>query len=170
MIGNFLRGYIDGALSTLGIVVGASSAESPVIVAAAVGGTIANGIANILSASSAAKAEYHGELREVEKAMVGRDLTGTVIDKKISRQSMFAGMADGLATVVGGAIPILPLLFLSGNQAMFTSIGLVVLSVIIIGVYLGKISRRNLIISGLKMAVYSISVAVAVYFVQEIIV
>ena len=90
MIGNFLRGYIDGSLSTLGIVVGASSAESPVIVAAAVGGTIANGIANILSASSAAKAEYHGELREVEKAMVDKNLSGTVIDKKIEKQSMFA--------------------------------------------------------------------------------
>lgn len=170
MIGNFLRGYIDGALSTLGIVVGASSAESNVIVAAAVGGTIANGIANILSASSAAKAVYHGELREVEKAMVHGDLTGTLIDKKIGRQSMFAGAADGLATVIGGAVPILPLLFLSGSQALFTSVGLVVLSVMVIGVYLGKVSRRNLIISGLKMAVYSIFVAVAVYFVQEIIV
>ena len=170
MISNFLRGYIDGSLSTLGIVVGASSAESPVIVAAAVGGTIANGIANMLSASSAAKAEYHGELREVEKAMIDKDLTGTVIDKKIGRQSVLAGLADGLATVVGGAIPILPLLFLSGNQALFTSIGLVVLSVIIIGIYLGKLSKRNLIISVLKMAVYSISVAVAVYFIQEIIV
>jgi len=62
------------------------------------------------------------------------------------------------------------LLFLSGNQALFTSIGLVVLSVIVIGVYLGKISKRNLIISGLKMAIYGISVAVVVYFVQEIIV
>lgn len=170
MIGNFLRGYIDGALSTLGVVVGASSAESTVIVAAAVGGTIANGIANILSASSAAKAVYHGELREIEKAMVHGELTGTMIDKRIGRQTMFAGMADGLATVIGGAVPILPLLFLSGNQALFTSIGLVVLSVMAIGVYLGKLSRRNLIISGLKMAVYGISVAVAVYFIQEIIV
>jgi predicted membrane protein (TIGR00267 family) len=170
MIGNFLRGYIDGSLSTLGIVVGASSAESALIVAAAVGGTIANGIANSLSASSAAQAESHGQLREVEKAMVSKDLTGTVLDKKIGRQTMIAGMVDGLATIVGGAIPILPWLFLSGIQALFTSIGLVVLSVIVIGVYLGKVSRRNLIISGLKMAVYSISVAVAVYFVQELIV
>jgi predicted membrane protein (TIGR00267 family) len=170
MIGNFLRGYIDGALSTLGIVVGASSAESPIIVAAAVGGTIANGIANILSASSAAKAVSHGELREVEKAMVYGDLTGTMLDRKIGRQSMFAGLADGLATVIGGAIPIMPLLFLSGYQALFTSIGLVVLSVMVIGVYLGKVSRRNLIISGLKMGVYSISVAVVVYIVQKIIV
>ena len=170
MIGNFLRGYIDGALSTLGIVVGASSAESTVIVAAAVGGTIANGIANILSASSAAQAVYHGELREVEKAMVYGDLTGTTIDKKIGRQAMFAGMADGLATVIGGAVPILPLLFLTGNAALFSSIGLVVLSVVFIGVYLGKVSKRNLILSGLKMAVYSISVAVVVYFVQDIII
>jgi predicted membrane protein (TIGR00267 family) len=162
MIGNFLRGYIDGSLSTLGIVVGASSADSSVIIAAALGGTIANGIANLLSASSAAKAEYHGELREVEKAMVDKDLAGTVIDRKIGRQSMFAGIADGLATIVGGAVPILPMLFLSGNQALFTSIGLVVLSVIIIGIYLGKISRRNIVISALKM--------VAVYFIQEIIV
>ncbi|MBN2239836.1 MAG: VIT1/CCC1 transporter family protein [Dehalococcoidales bacterium] len=166
MIGNFLRGYIDGSLSTLGIVVGASSASESVIIAAAVGGTIANGIANILSASSAAKAESHSELRDIEKAMVTRDLTGTAADRKIGKQSLFAGIADGSATVVGGIVPILPLFLLDSNIAIWISIGLVVFTVVLIGLYLGKLSKQNLLISGIKMAVYSISVAVAVYFVQ----
>ena len=170
MIGNILRGYIDGSLSTLGIVVGASSAEAPVIIAAAVGGTIANGIANVLSASSAAKAEYHGELREVEKAMVTKDLSGTMADRIIDRKSMFEGMADGIATLFGGAVPILPMLFLDGTPALFTSIGLVVLSVVIIGIYLGRVSKRNILLSAAKMAVYTICVAVAVFFIQDIIV
>lgn len=170
MIGNVLRGYIDGSLSTLGIVIGASSAGSTVIIAAAVGGTIANGIANVLSASSATRAESHRELRDVEKAMVSKDLTGTIADKNIEKQSFIAGIADGIATIFGGAVPIIPLTFMNNAQAIWTSIGLVVISVIIIGVYLGKVAKRNLYLSALKMAIYTVSVAAAVYFIQGIIV
>ena len=170
MISHFLRGYVDGSLSTLGIVVGASSASSPIILAAAIGGTIANGISNTLSAISAVGAKQYKELRDVEKAMVGKELKGSELDKKIGRQTIFAGGADGLATIIGGAVPIAPYIFLSGLQAMSVSIGLVVITVFLIGMYIGKLSKRNVLLSALKMAVFGIVVAAVVYFIQSVIV
>jgi VIT1/CCC1 family predicted Fe2+/Mn2+ transporter len=41
--------------------------------------------------------------------------------------------------------------------------------VFLIGIYLGKVSRRNILLSGLKMAGFGIAVAVAVYFIQLLI-
>lgn len=170
MISNFLRGYVDGSLSTLGIVIGASSASPSIIIAAAVGGTLANGISNVLSAISAAGAEQYKELRDVEKAMVGKELKGSEPDRKIGRQTVIAGGADGLATIIGGAIPIMPYLFLTGLQAMSVSTGLVVMTVFLIGMYLGKLSKRNILLSALKMAVFGVVVAAVVYLIQSFIV
>jgi predicted membrane protein (TIGR00267 family) len=170
MIGNFLRGYIDGSLSTLGIVIGASSASSPIIIAAAVGGTLANGISNVLSAVSASEAEQHAHLRDVEKAMVNKELKGSEAERKIGRQSKIAGVVDGIATIIGGAFPIIPLLFLDGTRAIITSAALVIFLVFIIGIYLGKISKRNILFSAVKMAASAVMVALAVYFIQVVIV
>jgi predicted membrane protein (TIGR00267 family) len=170
MIGNFLRGYIDGSLSTLGIVIGASSASSPIIIAAAVGGTLANGISNVLSAISASEAEQHKHLRDVERAMVDKELKGSEADRMVSRQSKAAGVVDGMATIIGGAIPVIPLLFLRGTQAIITSAALVIFLVFIIGIYLGKISKRNILFSAIKMAASAVMVALAVYFIQIVIV
>ena len=151
MRGKLIRGFIDGAMSTLGIVVGALSASSSVILAAAIGGAVANGISNLLSALSAASTERYTELREVEKAMVTKDLSGSAADRRINRQAWADGLTDGLSTIVGGAIPILPYLFAPTNVAIWISIGAVVLVIFLIGMYLGRLSRRNIMFSGLKL-------------------
>ncbi|MBS3802436.1 MAG: hypothetical protein KGY65_06770, partial [Candidatus Thermoplasmatota archaeon] len=58
-----IRGFIDGVLSSLGVVIGASTAigatvgsnnataASAIIIAAGIGGGVANGLSNILGAS-----------------------------------------------------------------------------------------------------------------------
>ena len=170
MRSKFLRGFIDGALSTLGIVVGALAASSSVILAAAIGGTLANGISNVLSAFSAAGAEDYTELRQVEKAMVDKELKGGMLDRQISKQTTLKASVDGVATIIGGAIPILPYLFMVPDKAVFVSVGLVIFVIFIIGMYLGKLSRRNILFSALKMSFFAASVAAVVYLIQSIIV
>jgi len=170
MRGSFLRGLLDGALSTLGVVIGAYAAAPSVIIAAAVGGTIANGISNTLSAFSAAGSEQYRQLRSVEKAMVSRQLKESILDQRIGRRTMLAGAVDGVATMIGGALPTIPYVFLPRLQAMGLSIGLVVLTAAVAGVYLGRLSRRNLLLSALKMAIFAVVVAAVVYLVQLLIV
>ncbi|MFP3974918.1 MAG: VIT1/CCC1 transporter family protein [Chloroflexota bacterium] len=166
----FFRGFVDGGLSTLGIVIGASSAESAVIVAAGVGGALANAVSNVLSAFSAEGAERYDNLRQVEKAMVDRDLKDTRLEMENSRLTLKAGVIDGIATMFGGAIPILPYIWLQTSQAIFVSTGVVIAAISLIGVHLGRVSRRNIFVSVIKMAFYAILVAVAVYFIQKAII
>lgn len=170
MRSKFLRGFIDGSLSTLGVVVGALAATSSVILAAAIGGTLANGISNLLSAFSAAGAESYEELRELEKAMVSKELKGGSLDRKIGKQPTLAASVDGIATILGGAIPIFPYLFMPADRAIYLSVGLVIGVIFIIGMYLGKLSRRNILFSAVKMAFFALTVAVVVYLIQSAIV
>jgi predicted membrane protein (TIGR00267 family) len=165
-----LRGFMDGSLSTLGIVIGAYAASDSVIIAAAVGGTIANGISNALSAYSSAEAEQYSEMRSIEDAMVSRELKGSAIERKIRRNTLISSAADGLASIFGGAIPIIPYLLLKPPQSMFLASGLVILMIFLIGIYLGKISKRNMLLSALKMALFAIVVAVVVYLIQSVII
>lgn len=170
MTGKFLRGFVDDSLSTLGIVIGASAASSAIIIAAALGGTLANGISNLLSAYSAEGVEQYKELRRIEGAMVSKDMTGSEPERQVSKKALKIGAVDGSATIIGGGIPILPYLFLPTSDAMLVAIGVVVVAVSVIGIYLGKLSRRNIILSAFKMAVLCIAVAGVVYLIQSLIV
>ncbi len=171
MTDNFLRGFIDGILATLGIVIGALSASPPIIIAAAVGGTLANGISNILSAFSAEGAVRYAELREIERAMVARrSRSNTFAEREIRRESLKAGMSDGAGTIAGGAIPILPFVLAPDYYPFFTALGLVVVFISLVGIYLGKLSKRNLAFSAIRMAIFALAIAGLVYLVESIIV
>ena len=171
MIANFMRGFVDGSLSTLGIVVGAVAADTSIVIAAGLGGALANGISNVLSAISAEELGQHKELREVEKAMVSKDFRGSKREQRVSRAALARGTVDGVATVVGGVIPVFPYFFCtSTSQAMLCAIVLVIGAVSFVGMYLGKVSKRNIAISALKMGVFGAIVAVVVYLVQLVIV
>ncbi len=161
---------MDGSLSTVGIIIGASSASIPIIIAAGVGGTLANGISNTLSAFSAERTDQYQELRHVEDAMVDKELKGSMVERWMHKRTIIAGTVDGLATIIGGLLPITPYLVGMKSHTMFVSIGLVMVSVSFIGVYLGKVSRRNILVSAVKMAVYAAIVATVIYFIQSAII
>ncbi len=170
MRSKFVRGLVDGALSTLGIIIGASAGSQIVIIAAAVGGTVANGISNMLSAFTAEEAGLYEELRKVEKAMVDREMKDSELERQIHKETVVAGIFDGAGTLAGGVLPIIPYLILSYPQAMFASIGLVMIAVAIIGLYIGKLSKRSMTRSALKMVACSVGVAAIVYLIQMLIV
>lgn len=52
---------------------------------------------------------------------------------------------------------------------MYLASGLVIMTIFFIGIYLGRVSRRNILISALKMAVFGVVIAVAVYFIRGLI-
>jgi predicted membrane protein (TIGR00267 family) len=114
--------------------------------------------------------EQYRELRRIEEAMVSKDMKGSEPERQVSRKTITIGAVDGFATVIGGGIPILPYLFLPTSEAMLAAIGVVIAVVSVIGIYLGKLSRRNMALSALKMALFCIVVAAVVYLVQSLIV
>jgi predicted membrane protein (TIGR00267 family) len=77
---------------------------------------------------------------------------------------------DNSATIVGGAIPILPYLFPPSFDTMFGPTGVVVAPVSVTGVCLGKLSRRDIILSTLEMALFCIAVAGVICLTRSLIV
>ena len=166
MIKSLMRGLIDGALSTLGVVIGAISAPNAmIIISAAFSGAVANGFSNILAAFSAERTAGYQKIQELEEKMFTR-LKGTRQEKFMHSRVMKRGILDGISTVAGGAIPIIPLLFLSGLEAMYMSIASVVLLMGIMGAYTGTLARENLIFSGAKMAFFATLTAAVCIFIE----
>ena len=159
---------MDGSLSTLGIIIGASAASPTIIISAGLGGTVANSIANIVSALSEEKAERYSDIRETEKAMVVKSLKKSFIDLKIRDIVFKNSLFDGFGTLIGGSVPIITFLFtyLISLPALLFSLLSVYLILFSAGIFIGRVTKENIILSALKMTLFGISVALIVYIIN----
>jgi predicted membrane protein (TIGR00267 family) len=165
-----VRGLIDGSLSALGVVIGASgSADASVIIAAGLGGGIANGLSNILGAFTAEKASLERERIQKEKSLLKKNgyLKKSIIYKKAIRETMICGLIDGISTALGSALPVVPFFLFDIKTALYVAIGITVAILFILGVFIGKISKENVIVSGIKMVIGALAVAVLCFMVER---
>ena len=165
-----VRGLIDGSLSALGVVIGASgSADASVIIAAGLGGGIANGLSNILGAFTAEKASLERERIQKEKSLLKKNgyLKKSIIYKKAIRETMICGLIDGISTTIGSALPVVPFFLFDIKIALYVAIGITVAILFILGVFIGKISKENVIVSGIKMVIGALAVAVLCFMVER---
>ncbi|NOY10714.1 MAG: TIGR00267 family protein [Archaeoglobi archaeon] len=151
----FVRGFIDGALSVLGVVIGASAGQMDIIISAGIGGGVANGISNIFGALTAERVEEEREFRKIEKSMLV-ELRDTELYREVRRRVIVRGIVDGMSTILGSLVPVLPFIvaFFMGTgvqAALIASVSLTALSLGVIGIYYGRISRQNLMVSSAKM-------------------
>lgn len=152
----FTRGLVDGSLTTLGVVIGASAADPSIIIVAGVGGGVANALSNAFGALTAESAEVERRFVDIEKSMLS-GLRKTLLYKSMRNEVLLSGFSDCIASILGALIPVLPFLLIyvfeySTQFALIASIMLTLCVLFILGVYLGAISRSNLLLSGLKMA------------------
>lgn len=157
------RGLVDGSLSTLGVVLGAAvGGDIKVIIAAGLGGGIANSLSNILGALTAERAAVMVGFSKYERAMVGSKtrLRDTKIYEEEKKKIWKSGILDGVATLVGSLVPIIPFALVELKSAVWASIYLTVVLLFALGLYLGKLSEENIMLSGIKMAVFGAVTAV----------
>lgn len=161
------RGMMDGTLSTLGVVIGAQGATPEVIIAAGISGGIANSFSNVFAAFTAYETELMVELNEIKDAMLRGDIEETKLYDSGKHDVHKRSLADGLATVVGALVPVVPYFFFRPGLSIYIAIFLTAMLGLLVGVVMGKISRRSMIKSGIKMAVMAIVVGVISSFVQS---
>ncbi|GAA0128684.1 TIGR00267 family protein [Methanococcus maripaludis] len=165
-----VRGLIDGSLSTLGVVIGASGGETSIIIAAGIGGGIANGISNIIGALTAERAIIEEEREKKEKSLLigNGNLKGTHEYQYKLNKTMYSGTYDGLSTCVGAVIPVIPFFIFGQSTALIMAIAFTLLILLGLGIFIGKLSRDNLLISGLKMVLGGVIVAVICFGVESL--
>lgn len=128
---------------------------------AGVGAGIANGLSNILAAFMGEKLVHVRRLEELEKAMLEDEaLRKSRVADERHQKIVSGGIIDGIATIGGAMVPVLPfisvpLFGVEETIALYSSVLLSLMAFFILGGYIGKISRENVIYSGFKMAAFA---------------
>jgi predicted membrane protein (TIGR00267 family) len=162
----FAMNAFDGAMTSLGVVIGAyiSNISDP---RAIIGVIIVSGIAMAVSGFSGTymteSAERSRSLNELEDAMLV-DLEDTIYGHASRFVSLFAAFVDGSAPFIASIPAVVPFyLSLVGllpiGIAFYASIGAALSILFLLGVFLGRISDGNLLYSGVKMVVAGVAVA-----------
>ncbi|GAF76991.1 unnamed protein product [marine sediment metagenome] len=157
----FVMNAFDGALTMLGVVIGAYVSgliEQPiVIISAGIAGSIAMGVSGMSGAYMIEKAERTKKLKDLEKAML-TDMKNGLHDRSHRFATFFAAIVDGVSPAITAMIVISPFFLvnfgvISYEVAFFSTIALTLSILSLLGVYLAKISDESMIKYGIQMLV-----------------
>ena len=154
----FVMNAFDGALTMLGVVIGAYVAGilQPIpIITAALSGSIAMGVSGISGAYMTEKAERTKELKELERAMV-TDMKDGLHHKSFQFATIFAALVDGISPALAAMLVVSPFFaafagIIADELAFYLCILFTLIILTILGIYLAKISEESMIRYGIQM-------------------
>lgn len=158
----FAMNGFDGSLTILGLLIGyyLSDFDNPLIIfVTGISTCIAMGISGLWGAYLAERSERISDLRELEKATIS-SLNNTKIGSAHRFATVVVAVIDGVAPFITAFFSLIPFLFnkyLNISICYYISFTLTFLALFLLGVFLGRISKENLFISGLKMVVAGIT-------------
>lgn len=173
---NILRRYFvmngfDGALTALGIILGSfivTVGTEPdlenikILISTGIGASIAMGVSGFWIAYLTEKAERTKERKELEEKMV-TDLNNTRISRANFWTSLVIAAVDGISPFIFSVLALLPIFFtfvgLPVMAAYGISFGVILVEVIVLGVFLGAVSKENKLIYALKIIPAALLVA-----------
>jgi predicted membrane protein (TIGR00267 family) len=162
----FAMNAFDGSMTSLGVVIGAYITDI-VDPRAIIGVILVSGIAMAVSGFSGTymteSAERSRSLNELEDAML-TDLDDTIYGEASRFVAIFAAFVDGSAPFLASIPAVIPFyLALVGvtpvGFAFTASIGASLLTLFLLGVFLGRVSDSNILYSGVKMVIAGLAVA-----------
>lgn len=147
----------DGVMTVLGIVLGSQllgGGHPAHILGAGVGASLAMGISGASGTYMAEMAEQERRIKELEEAMLRR-LGDSVLGRAHKEAAVISALVDALAAFLAGLAVVSPyaaaVAGLLGEGAAFAaSLTVSFAMLFILGVFLGRISRKSLLLSGLK--------------------
>ncbi|RLG59114.1 hypothetical protein DRN86_04725 [Candidatus Geothermarchaeota archaeon] len=161
----FVMNSFDGAMVALGIVLGSYTTEITdprIIIGIGMGAGLAMFFSGFTGAYITERAERLREYKELEHNLL-KSLDETIHKKALEIASLWVAIIDGGSPVVFLLIILSPFFFsilnlVSLGVAYALSILITFLALFLLGVFIGRISKENLIISGIKMLAAGLSV------------
>ena len=151
----FVIGFFDGVLTVLGMIMGAhlsGDMTKELIISAGIATALALGISSGWGAFEAERIEQLIAKREKERALL-KDIRGCTIDKAHEFATMISSIVHGVAPIPAAIIPLFPYVFLPVERAFYLALAFGLTSLFVVGTLLGRISKTNLIVAGLRMVV-----------------
>jgi predicted membrane protein (TIGR00267 family) len=168
----FAMNSFDGILTILGVLVGSDLAEvrtAAVVIVTGMATSVSMGVSGLWGAYLTESAERRKSLDDLE------DYTLTDLsDTRIGRASRFAvvvvALVDGLAPLLASSLVLLPFFFarLWGDivYSYYLSVAVAMVTLFGLGAFLGRISRQNILIAGLKMITAGIASLLLSYLIE----
>ncbi len=159
----FIMNGFDGALATLGVVIGsyiAGHLDARVILSAGFGASLAMGISGAWGAFMAERTQRVKDMKELEQAIFS-ELKNSIIGKASRVAMMWIALVDALSPVVTSLVTLLPFILsfhglMSLGDALLASILLNLTTLFTLGLFLGRISKSSMILQGILMVLAGI--------------
>ena len=167
----FVKNGFDGSMTMLGIIVGAwvvNVTQTEIIVTAGLGACLAMGISGLSGAYMTERAERKRDLKNLEEAMITK-LNDSVITDATKFVSFYAAIVDGGSPILTALVSLSPFfLVLCGllviENAYLLSLAVTLITLFMLGLYLGKIAKENALIYGIQTLIAGVAtVAIALF-------
>ncbi len=148
----FIIGYFDGALTILGLIMGAHlsrKATPEVVISAGVATAIALGISSGWGAYEAERVEQTAMKMERDKAMLRS--VGGIVEKAHNFAILVSSFVHAVSPVVASLIPLIFYVFLPVNEAFPFAIAFGLIQLFAVGAFMGKVSKSGILKSGVRL-------------------
>lgn len=170
----FANNSFDGVLTMIGVVMGnyvVGVEDATQVLITGLSTALAIGVSGGWGAyltESAVRSKEMGSLEQVTLS----DLQDTKIGKASRMAVVIVAAVDGLSPFLAALLVVIPFflapLLPSVEYAYYASIGTALLALFALGIYLARISKENLIASGIKTAVVGVICIALTYFLEQV--
>jgi predicted membrane protein (TIGR00267 family) len=164
----FAMNAFDGALTTIGVVMGnfiADVSNPKIVISTGLTTAIAMGISGLWGAYLTESAERDRELAELSQVTLS-EMKGTRIERASRTAVVVVAIVDGISPFLSAVIILLPFflnnLFPTLQVVYFSSIGLALIMLFLLGVFLGNVSGKSWLLYGVRTVlagIFSIVIA-----------
>ncbi len=159
----FVMNAFDGVLTIIGMLMGnmAAGVTNPnIVITTGLSTSIAMGISGLWGSYLTESAERKHDLDEL-----GRSTLTDLNDSRIGRASRYAAVlvsiVDGVSPLLAALLVLIPFFFYgifpNIQVVYYTTLGVALVTLFALGVFLGNISKENLLISGIKTAIAGVA-------------
>jgi len=158
----FVIGAFDGALTVLGIIIGASAfgtlaEHKALVLSASFGAAIALAVSSAVGAYEAERVEKKLDIRTIERAMLAR--LSEEHREAFRFAAILSALVHGVAPLIAALLPIIPFVFLDARTATVAAVAITLVILFLLGVYLGNLVRERVLVTGLRFAAAGIGTA-----------
>jgi predicted membrane protein (TIGR00267 family) len=169
----FAMNAFDGVLTTIGVLMGNFTAgvqDPRIVVSTGLATSVAMGISGLWGAYLTESAERQRELSDLSRVTLV-DLS----DSRIGRASRLAvvvvAIVDGLSPALAALLVLTPFFaaraFSSTQWVYYAALGTALLTLFGLGLFLGRVSRQNLILFGLRTVIAGVISIIISYLLGE---
>jgi predicted membrane protein (TIGR00267 family) len=169
-------GTMDGILAVMGVtltasgVAGVAGADIPnyVIGLTGLSGGIALALSNEFGSFIGERAEEVRTIRELEEKMMLDEgkLDDTLIHRRAKRRIFMSMITHGFSSFIGSFVPVIPFLIIADRfYATITTIFFCFAALILLGIYLGRVSRESLAKTSLEIVLIGILISVVSFLI-----